>query len=329
MVKTLVDLGAKKEAVKMAASLHAKNPASLSATLASAETYYDAADYALALPLFEFASMAGENSTPMLRNLADCYAQTGNSEACYKVRKQLVEVEAPVLSDMLKFADSAIFAGRSDEVFPITSKIIEQDPMNAIALTINGKAYAMGGNRDQALEFFSKAIEVGSDDADPWMGLSELQVMGGEFRQAIETLRQGLAALPADREIKRRLAEQLMDSGSASEALPLLNDLAEEDQDALIGVLQLDALKILGMPEYDGMVVSLYSKFPENEEIAQAFAAQLIKNGKHTEAKTVLQAKLSQVQSNTPIALTYAEAVVGMDVHYSGEPKSISAQEME
>ncbi|MHB8089402.1 MAG: tetratricopeptide repeat protein, partial [Anaerolineaceae bacterium] len=159
--------------------------------------------------------------------------------------------------------------------------------------------------------------------------LSELQVKGGEFRQAIESLRQGLAALPTDREIKRRLAEQLMDSGSASEALPLLNDLAEDDQNALIGVLQLDALKILGMPEYDAMVVSLYSKFPENEEIAQAFAAQLIKNGKHTEAKTVLQAKLSQVQSNTPTALTYAEAVVGMDVHYSGEPKSISAQEME
>lgn len=329
MVKTLVDLGAKKEAVKMAASLHAKNPASLSATQTSADTYYDAADYAAALPLFEFASMAGENSTPMLRNLADCYTQTGNSEACYKVRKQLVEVEEPVLADLLHFADSAISAGRSDEVFPITSKIIEQDPMNAIALTINGKAYAMSGNRDQALEFFSKAIEMGSDDADPWIGLSELQVKGGEFRQAIETLRQGLAALPADREIKRRLAEQLMDSGSASEALPLLNDLADEDQDALIGVLQLDALKILGLPEYDGMVVSLYSKFPENEEIAQAFAAQLIKNGKHTEAKTVLQAKLSQVQSNTPTALTYAEAVVGMDVHFSGEPKSISAQEME
>lgn len=329
MVKTLVELGAKKEAVKLAASLHAKNPASLSAAQASAETYYESADYAAALPMFEYASMAGENSTPMLRQLADCYAQTGNSEACYKVRKQLVEVEAPVISDLLQFADSAISAGRGNEVFPITSQIIEQDPMNASALTINGKAYAMTGHHDQALEFFSKAIEVGSDDADPWIGLSELQVKSGEFRQAIETLRQGLAALPADREIKHRLAEQLMDSGSASEALPLLNDLAEDDQNALIGVLQLDALKILGMPEYDAMVVSLYSKFPENEEIAQAFAAQLIKNGKHTEAKTVLQAKLSQVQSNTPTALTYAEAVVGMDVHYSGEPKSISAQEME
>ncbi|PKN98179.1 MAG: hypothetical protein CVU42_13125 [Chloroflexi bacterium HGW-Chloroflexi-4] len=329
MVNTLNELGAKKEAVKMAASLYAKNPASLSATKASAETCFDAADYAAALPLFEYASLAGENSTPMLRKLAECYARTGNSEACYKVRQQLVEVEVPAKDDMLQFAEAAISAGRSHEVFPITSKILEQDPMNASALTINGKAQAMTGNRDQALDYFTKAIEAGSDNADPWIGLSEVQVKGGEFREAIETLRQGLAALPADREIKRRLAEQLMDSGSASEALPLLNDLAEEDQDALIGVLQLDALKILGMPEYDAMVISLYSKFPENEEIAQAFAAQLIKNGKHSEAKNVLQSKLSQVQSNTPTALTYAEAVVGMDVHYSGEPKSISTQEME
>ncbi|MRS03917.1 tetratricopeptide repeat protein, partial [bacterium] len=103
----------------------------------------------------------------------------------------------------------------------------------------------------------------------------------------------------------------------------------EEEQDAFIGVLQLDALKTLGMPEYDALVISLYSKYPENEEIAQAFAAQLIKNGKHSEAKSVLQGKLSQTPSNTPTALTYAEAVVGMDVHYSGEPKSISTQEME
>ncbi|MDP3684176.1 MAG: hypothetical protein Q8S01_09605, partial [Ignavibacteria bacterium] len=329
MVNILLDLGAKTEAVKLASKLHSKNPASLSASLSNAETCYALARYEEALPLFEFASFAGMNSATMMRKLADCYTRVGNTEACYEVRKQLTEIETPELSDMLQFADAAITAGRSQEVFEITSKIIEQDPINSGALTINGKAYAMSGNRELALEYFKKAIDIGTDDPDPWIGLSDLQVKGGEFRQAIDTLRQGLSAMPGNREIKLRLSEQLMDSGSASEAMPLLNDLAEESQDAFIGVLQLDAMKTLGMPEYDALVISLYSKYPDNEEIAQAFAAQLIKNGKHSEAKLVLQGKMAQTQSNTPTALTYAEAVVGMDVKYSGEPKSISSQEME
>ncbi len=329
MVATLMDMGAKAEAIKVAAKLHAKNPASLSASLASAETYYESSRFADALPLFEFASVSGENSSLMLRKLAECYDKTGNTEDCYKVRKQLAEVESPEVADMLQFADSAISLGKTEEVFQITSQIIEKDPMNSGALTINGKAYAISGNRELAQEYFMKAIDLGSDNADPWIGLSELQVKSGEFRQAIDTLQQGLAAMPGNREIKRRLAEQLMDSGSASEALPLLNELAEEERDAFIGVLQLDAMKTLGMPEYNALVVSLYSDYPENEEIAQAFAAQLIKNGKHSEAKMVLQGKMSQTQSNTPTALTYAEAVVGMDVRNSGEPKSITPQEME
>ena len=329
MVNILLELGIKNEATNLASRLHSKNPSSRSASLAAAETYYISEKYADALPLFEFVTMAGEKSATVLRKMAECYSHEGKSEACYKVRKQLIETDNPEVEDLLKYADAAIDAGRSHEVFQITSQIIEKDPMNSGALTINGKAYAMSGNRELAQEYFQKAIDMGTDDADPWIGLSDLLVKSGEFRQAIETLRQGLAALPENREIKRRLAIQLMDSGSASEALPLLNDLAEEDQDVFIGVLQADAMKTLGMPEYDGLVVSLYSKFPDNEEIAQAFAAQLIKNGKHSEAKMVLQGKMAQAQSFAPTALTYAEAVVGMDVHYSGEPKSISSQEME
>ena len=329
MVNTLLELGAKAEAAKLANKLYSKNPASLSASLANAETYYGTGRFAEALPLFEFAEFAGVNSADMLRKLADCYTRAGKVEASYSVRKQLTEKENPELADLLQFANAAINAGKSQEVFEITSKIIEQDPMNSGALAINGKAYAMSGNRELALEYFKKAIDIGSDDADPWLGLSELQVKGGEFRQAIETLRQGLSAMPANREIKLRLSEQLMDSGSASEALPLLNDLADENQDAFIGVLQADAMKTLGMPEYDSLINSLYAKFPDNEEIAQAFAAQLIKNGKHSEAKQVLQGKMTQTKYNAPAALTYAEAVVGMDVKYSGEPKSVSTQEME
>ncbi|MBA4386068.1 MAG: hypothetical protein C0410_15130, partial [Anaerolinea sp.] len=329
MVNTLLDLGAKSEAVKLASKLYSKNRASLSASQANAETYYLTGRFTEALPLFEFAAFAGVNSAAMLRKLADCYTRAGNAEASYSVRKQLTEVETPELSDMLQFANAAINAGKSQEVFEITSKIIEQDPMNSGALAINGKAYAMSGNRELALEYFKKAIDIGSDDADPWLGLSDLQVKGGEFRQAIKTLRQGLSAMPGNREIKLRLSEQLMDSGSASEALPLLNDLADENQDAFIGVLQADAMKTLGMPEYDALVNSLFVKFPDNEEIAQAYAGQLIKNGKHSEAKLVLQGKMTQTKYNAPAALTYAEAVVGMDVKYSGEPKSLSSQEME
>jgi tetratricopeptide (TPR) repeat protein len=329
LVNTLSDLGARSEAMNLASKLQLKNPASLSASAAAADNYYAVSRFAEALPLFEYISFSGDSSAETLRKLAECYSKTGNAEGSYKASKKLVEVENPEVDDMLQFADAAISAGRTQEVFQITSQIIEKDPTNTGALTINGKAYAMSGNRDMAKDYFKKAIDIGADDADPWIGLSELQIKGGEFKEAIETLRQGVSAMPANREIKRRLAEQLMDSGSASEALPLLNDLAEEQQDAFIGVLQASAMKTLGIPEYDSLVDSLYAQFPNNEDIAQAYAAQLIKNGQHAEAKQVLQGQMEQVHSSAPTALTYAEAVVGMDVHFSGEPKKIADQEME
>jgi tetratricopeptide (TPR) repeat protein len=53
----------------------------------------------------------------------------------------------------------------------------------------------------------------------------------------------------------------------------------------------------------------------------------LIKQGKRTEAKQVLESQIEQPKPGEQAVLTYADAVVGMDYEHSGEPKTLSANE--
>ena len=329
VVTTLLDLGAVNEAVNAAKKMLAKNPASISSNLSAAEAFLRARRYADALPLLEMLSIGELNNLEIERTLAECYKRVGELKASYKIRKQLVNLDQPEIDDLLQFADAAVTTGFSDEVFQATGKVIQQDPDNIQALTINGKAYAATGNLELATDCFIKAIEMGSDQADPWIGLVDLYLNQDEMRKAIETLRNGLSALPGNIEIKRKLAELLMNSGSSAEALPLLNELADSSQDVEIKILQADAMKILGLPEYKEMIDRLYVQYPENLEIAQAHAAELIKDGRHVEAKRVMQDQMEQPMPGNAAVLTYAEAVIGLDFEHSGAPKQVSKLELE
>lgn len=329
IVSTLLEMDATNEAVKAAKKLLARNPASMSANLIASEAFLKAQRYFEALPLLQMLSKSTVDSVEVERTLAECYRQVGNVEASYKVRKQLIDVESPQTEDLLRFAEAAIDFGLPQEVFSATSQIIERDPENTGALSVNGKAYALTGNRELASEYFAKAIEMGTDDPNPWIGLAELYVKDDDYRKAIDTLRSGLSALPKSVEIKRRLAELLMDSGSATEALPYLNELANTTKDLQIKILQAEAMKTLGLAEYKSVIKNLYILNPDNQEIAQAHAAELIREGKRSEAKAVLQQQMIESVPGGQVNLTFADAVVGMDYEHSGDAKAISSQEYE
>lgn len=329
VVSSLLEMEAIDEAVNAAKTLLEKNPASLKSNQIAAEAFIAAQRYSEALPLLELLSKSAIGSIESERTLAECYKRIGNLEASYRVRKQLINNDSPDTKDLLNFAESAIDLDLPQEVFGATSQILDQDPENTGALSVNGKAYVLTGNRAMASECFSKAIEMGTDDPNPWIGLAELYVKDDDYRKAIETLRGGLSALPKSVEIKRRLAELLMDSGSATEALPYLNELANVTRDLQIRILQAEAMKTLGLAEYKGLIKNLYDQYPDNPEIIHAHAAELIREGKRPEAQAVLQQQITESEPGGQMNLTFADAVVGMDYERSGEVKVLSRQEFE
>jgi len=328
MVESLIEMGATLDAAFLADRILAKNPASIETNILAADVYYQAKRYPEAITSYEFISISPARTNEIDRKLADCYQRVGNLEASYNVRKSLVEVESPIVEDLINFADVSLLLGNLDEVFEVIKNILELDPNNISGLTLNAKAHAVTGNNEKAAEYYTKAIELGADDPDAWIGFSDLHTGDNNHQKAIETLRSALTAMPGNSQIKRKLAEILMNTGAASEALPLLNDLATHELDEGVAVLQAEAMKTLGLPEYKELIASLFFRFPQNREISLAHAAELIKEGKHLEAKKVM---LNQLDKSTPgdtSALTYADAVLGMDVCHSGEPKTVSTLEL-
>ena len=162
--------------------------------------------------------------------------------------------------DLLRFSEAALEFEKPEEVFAATGRILDKDPDNAEALSFNGTAYYQTGNHVKAFENYSKAIDMGTDAPNPWIGLAELYVKETNHRSALETLRNGLAALPENPLVKQKLAELLMNTGSATEALPLLIGLAEKTHDVQVKILQAEAMKTLGLTEYSTFIkTSLFS----------------------------------------------------------------------
>lgn len=328
LVDSLIEIGATLDAALLADRILAKNPASVEANLIAADVFYKAKRFHEAIIPYEFIYISQSKTIENDRKLAECYQRVGNLEASYAVRKNLVEVEAPTVGDLINLADVSLSLEKYTEVFEVTDQILDHDSQNINALTINAKAYAITGDKERAAEYFSKAIELGADDPDAWIGFSDLHTDENNYQKAIETLRSALTAMPGNSQIKRKLAEILMNTGSASEALPLLKDFDDHELDEGIAVLQAEAMKTLGLPEYDDFINSMFHRFPKNREIALAHAAELIKVGKHLEAKNVMLGQLNISEPGDPSALTYAEAVLGMDVCHSGEPKVVSTIEL-
>ncbi len=326
-IAKLVDLDAAEIAVTAAKHLLKKNPSSLSANKTAALALITAKNYGEALPLLEMLSVSEKKSTEIDRTLAECYKRVGNYSASYHVCKKLVGSGNASSDDLLFFAESALDYGKPEEVFESTSKVLEIEPDNTRAMTINAKAYMQNGNRELALEYFNKAIETGTDDPKPWIGLAELYEKGDNIRQAVETLRNGMAAMPKNQEIKQKLAELLMETGSATEALPLLGDLAKTSKDVEIKILQAEAMKILGLAEYKDLINRLYTQYPDNSELALAQATELIKEGKRLEAKQVMESHIDLSEPGNQVGIIFADAVVGMDYESNYEPKTLNPEE--
>ncbi|MBA4374667.1 MAG: hypothetical protein C0401_00650 [Anaerolinea sp.] len=326
-VLSLLDMGAIKEAAKLAKVLLAKNPSSCVINHLAARALLKSNNHQDALPVLELLSMSGDRSIEINRSLAECYQVVGDHESSYQYRKQIIADEGSDQEDLLKYAESAVRNNLPQEAFNAIADILEKDPNNASALTINGNAFYQIGDLDNAISSLSNAIEVGSGDPKPWVTLSEVYVKQMDDQKAIDTLRKGIISLPSSAELKEMLAQRLMKNGSVAEALPLLNELAEESDDLELNLLQSKAMKTLGLVDYSDRIASLFSKYPENTDIAFDYAEELIRNGKRAEAKSVLADQMSRTKLKDDKVLTYVDAVVGFDFQFSGSQKHLSHYE--
>jgi tetratricopeptide (TPR) repeat protein len=329
VVNDLLEMECFDQAVEVAKEILKTNPTSVEANLLAVRAMMAAGKAAEALPRLEWLVLLDAQSSELQRELASCNQSLGNIEENYKIRKRIIENPDASLVDLIGFANAALKVTQPNEVFEVTEKILAQDPNHAAALALNGAAHALIGDNEKALISLTQAIELGTDDPQPWILLADLYQRQNNLRLAVETLRNGLVSLPSNREISKRLAEVLMSAGLVAEALPILNELSLSSNDLEMKLTQSKAMKTLGLLEYGDQIAKLYEANPTNGEVAFDFAEELIGQGKRAEARKVIEGFSCDSCQNSDWALTFADVYIGIDFQNCGEPKATSGHEVD
>ncbi len=188
----------------------------------AAQSAFQAGQHARAIePLEKLAAQGtGEDKTPnarMMRNLAVAYAAAGrgNDATAVMARLPANEAETPETLDARAWvelkqghAQAALVAGRRLEQLAPAADSKRKGTLTYRATVLQAAAYAMLGNREQALARYRRALELSPNDADAHHELG-LIYGSGEVQTSLEHFEEA-ARLAADVE------RYCLDAGAAA-----------------------------------------------------------------------------------------------------------------
>ncbi|MCJ7824266.1 MAG: tetratricopeptide repeat protein, partial [Anaerolineales bacterium] len=118
-----------------------------------------------------------------------------------EAEKALPYFERVVLEDesvLGEYCECALAAHQAQLGLEVATSLVERQPDSAHAQTLLAKAHQLQGEINLARSAISKAIELGSEEAEPLLMLAEIQVGAGEIDAAGETLALALQVAPDD-----------------------------------------------------------------------------------------------------------------------------------
>jgi len=249
------------------------------------------------------------------RELASAYLKNENWQAAFQAYQLLVnEFAACGETDLLGMAKSALKCGEYATAQEYAQKVLARSPENGQALAISGYAYQKQGNPEKAISLLDHAIEVNSDDCEPWLLRADLYAENGETAKSVNTLRSASTAHPESDAIRVRLVKTLIENGQASEALSVINETqADVVSNKDLALLKLQAMKQLALPELAYTAEQLYQLFPGDAEIRKEFVVAQLAKGNRNLVKNLLEKET--LSGDSALILAYCDAVLGEDYH--------------
>ena len=154
-----------------------------------AEKHAKEGDYRRAIQLFLRALEVIPAHTDARRNLAMAYLETGDQE---KAKDLLVQVLALDPKDEWAYVLLGNIYSKHEKKFEVAEKFYrrayELDPRDAILLTNYGALMVEKGNREQATEFFERAIEANPTYPSPYYALALLYLQDDKPNLALPYL---------------------------------------------------------------------------------------------------------------------------------------------
>ena len=120
-------------------------------------------------------------------------------------------------------------AGRTAPAIAVLRQTLRLDPFLTDALERLGNLLLNTGGRDEAVQLFRRAAAIAPDTLAGRLNHAKVLVEEAGTQETMFSLRQTLTLFPSSVEAKRFLAMLLRETGSFSEAIPLLEEATEGD----------------------------------------------------------------------------------------------------
>ena len=167
-------------------------------------------------------------------------------------------------------------------------------PDDVFALNALGRAEFRAGNREMARGLFDKVTRLQPQFAEGWHNLAHVFRALGNPTAAIEAYEKALACAPAHRSSRRNLAVSLMMAKRDTEALPILQQLIDEDADDKDALINFGVcLQLLGRAdEAERHLRRQHQRYPDNFIVQAQLGRLLYQKRRFEDARDLLASAL-------------------------------------
>lgn len=309
-LKLLVTTGAYEEAGKLAGILLRDNPSDLEVNLEAAKAAVGREDHSTAIKYWETLTALQADNFEYKRSLGKSLVASGKLGNAHVIYRTLTEDgRSGDLEDLLAYGEISLDIDRPEVSLLALNKVLENSPDHFRALVLSAKAYRKTGQRELAVDRYRQAMQLSDDDPMPWIELADLYWASGDHEQAITVLKEGVAAMPGNFQVRSSYAGKLMQEGFTSEAYPLLSELSNKNTDVEVDLLLIEAMERLGMENIAETLEVLVTRYPDDVRFLGDYGKRLIWNGETERGLSFLQRVGEGILQNDELALAYIEAV--------------------
>lgn len=159
------------------------DPAHTGAHRALGDLLADSGRPAEALDVYEALAKLAPGDTAVLNAIGALRARTGNFEQAGDMLRRALELDPSNMDVAANLANVLSCQFRYADARPLYSRLVAARPASADMLSNAGNGHVRGGEEENALDCFRRALDLDPDHADANAGLANFLLARGRFRE--------------------------------------------------------------------------------------------------------------------------------------------------
>lgn len=239
-----------------------------------------------ALPLLEEAARKAPGSAAIHFHLGFALSEIGDDPRAIAAFRRVLEIDPAIRPARLNLAHLLIRNQQPAEAVPLLEECLREQPGDAKAAFLLGRALAASGQWRAAAEAFEKAAEKQPQDLDTALALAEAWQRAGEKQKAAA----GYARFPDEPAALERLGVLELEAGELDNAIRHLEAVrARSPSPAVLYALATAYLRRKQPEQSAAIAASLVEQAPANAELRLFYGRLLRDQKKYAEAAPQFQ----------------------------------------